>query len=92
MAEEVRAKVRVTGRVQGVFFRAETRSLARELGLSGWVRNLPDGSLEAVFEGYDVEVEKAVSWCGRGPAGARVDSVDVRYDKPEGESGFEVRY
>jgi acylphosphatase len=83
-----RARVRVRGRVQGVFFRAETRSRARSLGVSGWVRNCPDGTVEAVFEGERERVQRMVDWCGRGPAGASVDAVDVEWAQAEGEDGF----
>ena len=76
-----RARVHVRGRVQGVFFRVETRDRARSLGLSGWVRNSTDGSVEAVFEGEAERVQSMVDWCGRGPAGASVDSVDVENQK-----------
>jgi len=86
-----RAHVHVRGRVQGVFFRMETRDRARSLGLDGWVRNCPDGAVEAVFEGDRARVESMVGWCGRGPAGARVDDVDVKWEEPAGESGFAVR-
>lgn len=84
--------MKVTGRVQGVFFRAETKGLAVRLGLSGWVRNLPDGTVEAVFEGERSRVEEAVEWAGHGPAGARVDSLDLRFEEPRSDVGFEVRY
>jgi acylphosphatase len=85
-----RARVRVHGRVQGVFFRAETRDRARSLGLAGWVRNCPDGSVEAVFEGDRVRVESMVDWCGRGPSGASIDSLDVEWEQPTGEGAFTV--
>ena len=86
-----RARVRVHGRVQGVFFRAETRDRARSLGLGGWVRNCPDGTVEAVFEGERERVESMVGWCGRGPSGARVDGVDVAWEDPEGADAFRVQ-
>jgi acylphosphatase len=85
-----RARVRVHGRVQGVFFRAETRNRARSLGLSGWVRNCPDGSLEAVFEGERERVQSMVDWCGRGPSGASVERVDVGWEEAVGEDDFAV--
>jgi acylphosphatase len=85
-----RAHVVVRGSVQGVFFRAETRDRARSLGLAGWVRNAPDGTVEAAFEGHDERVELMVEWCRRGPAGARVEDVDVAWVEPEGEEGFSI--
>lgn len=86
-----RARVRVRGRVQGVYFRADARARARGLGLSGWVSNAPDGSVEAVFEGDAGQVESMIAWCGRGPSGARVDEVAVEWEEPLGERGFSVR-
>jgi acylphosphatase len=86
-----RARVRVNGSVQGVFFRVETRDRARSLGVSGWVRNLQDGAVEAVFEGPEERVESMVEWCRRGPAGARVESVDVDWEDPVREEGFAVQ-
>ena len=86
-----RVRVRASGRVQGVFFRAETRARAQSLGVAGWVANLPDGSVEAVFEGDEEPVESMVRWCGDGPDGARVDELDVVREEPEGEVGFRVR-
>jgi acylphosphatase len=86
-----RARVQVRGRVQGVFFRAEARARAESLGIAGWIRNLPDGSVEAVFEGEDERVESMVGWCRRGPSGAEVESVQVEREEPAGETGFRVR-
>ena len=80
----------VAGRVQGVFFRAETRARASSLGLDGWVRNNPDGTVEAVFEGERERIESMVDWCRRGPAHAEVENVDVAWEEPKGESGFGV--
>ena len=88
---QTRAHVLVRGRVQGVFFRSDTRDRARSLGLSGWVRNNPDGTVEAVFEGPSERVESMVRWCGRGPRDAQVAGVDVRWEEPSGEKGFSVR-
>lgn len=92
MDEKVAARARIIGRVQGVFFRAETRDTARRLGLAGWVRNLSDGSVEALFEGERREVESAVEWCGTGPPAARVVTVEVEWVEPSGLEGFEVRH
>lgn len=88
----VRAHLLVTGRVQGVFFRTETRERALNLGLAGWVRNLGSGKVEVVFEGERTTVERAVEWCRHGPPHALVESVDVRCEDPEGDSGFHIRY
>jgi acylphosphatase len=87
----VRAHVRVAGRVQGVFFRAETRDRASSLGLSGWVRNAHDGSVEAAFEGPAERVRSMVDWCRRGPALAAVEDVSVDWEEPEGEREFQIR-
>jgi acylphosphatase len=86
-----RARIIARGRVQGVFFRAEASPRARALGLTGWVSNRPDGSVEAVFEGLQESVESMVRWCEHGPAGARVDALEVTWEPPEGETAFEVR-
>ena len=86
-----RVRVLVRGRVQGVFFRAETRAWAESLGLSGSVRNLPDGAVEAVFEGDPERVESMVAWCRRGPEGASVEDVQASSQEPTGERGFDVR-
>ena len=86
-----RVRVRIQGRVQGVFFRAEARARAESLGLAGWIRNARDGSVEAVFEGDEERVRSMVDWCGRGPSGARVDDVEVEWEEPTGETGFSVR-
>jgi acylphosphatase len=90
--ERVRAHVWVRGRVQGVFFRATTAHLARERQLAGWVRNLPDGRVEAVFEGPPEAVRALVDWCHQGPPGAWVEGVEVRWESPRDEPpGFRVR-
>ncbi len=88
-----RAHVWVSGWVQGVFFRAHTRDTALSLGLRGWVKNLPDGRVEAVFEGEDDALNKMVSWCHKGPAAARVDDVEVEWEEPTGEfEDFSIAY
>ena len=83
-------RVRISGRVQGVFFRASCARRADELGLSGWVRNRPDGDLEAWFEGPDEAVEDIVAWCREGPPQARVDRVEVQAEPPRAETGFRI--
>lgn len=90
---KVRAQVLVSGRVQGVFFRSETEYEAVKRSVSGWVRNLPDGRVEAVFEGEKEAVEELVEFCRRGPRGARVSKVEVRWEEYGGEfKGFRIRY
>ncbi len=91
MANEERAHVFVSGRVQGVAFRDATRSQAEQLGLSGWVRNTQDGQVEAVFEGDPDTVQKMIEWCKSGPSSADVEDVSVENEQSEGLSGFEVR-
>jgi len=92
MADRVRAHVFVTGKVQGVYYRATTRDTADEHGVDGWVKNLDDGRVEAVFEGPESEVESMVEWCHTGSSRARVDDVAVEYENPAGVDGFEIRY
>lgn len=84
--------VRITGLVQGVFFRAWTRAEAEHGGISGWVRNCPDRSVEAHLEGESDAISRLIEKLSDGPKGARVDKVDVRDAEPEGLSGFEVRH
>lgn len=91
MAETVRMRVIVDGRVQGVFFRDSTRAEALRLGVSGWVRNLADCRVEAVFEGDAAAVASAVAWCGSGPPRALVTSLESFPEPPEGLRGFEIR-
>ncbi len=79
------------GRVQGVFFRDTARRMAQSRGLGGWVRNMPDGSVEAVFEGDAEAVESMVAWCGQGPRGALVERVEVTEEEPEGLTEFRIR-
>jgi acylphosphatase len=80
----------VAGRVQGVFYRATCAHLAREAGLGGYVRNLPDGRVEAAFEGPDEVIERLVRWCRTGPDHARVDGVEVVVETPVGDATFRV--
>jgi len=77
----------ISGRVQGVFFRMETQRSARRLGITGWVRNLPDGIVEAVLEGDQRQLEAMLAWCRRGPAHARVD--DLHVEKQANAGAFE---
>ncbi len=91
--EVKRVHVFVSGRVQGVFFRSNTKAKAEQLGIKGWVRNLKDGRVEAVFEGDDKEVEEMIEWCKKGPVYAKVEKVEVIPENYKGEfKGFEIRY
>jgi acylphosphatase len=87
----VRRRVVVHGRVQGVFFRETTRRRAETAGVAGWVRNVADGSVEAVFEGDTESVDRLVRFCEQGPRGADVEWVDISSEPPEGLSGFAVK-
>ena len=86
-----RTHVWFSGRVQGVFFRANTRKKALELGVDGWVRNLPDGRVEAVFEGDEPLVMELIDWCSKHQPYAHVDDVKIEWEEPEGLRGFEIR-
>jgi acylphosphatase len=87
----IRRRVVVHGHVQGVFFRDSAQRLAQRHGVSGWIANRWDGTVEAVFEGEPDAVDRLVEFCRSGPRGAQVDSVDVSEEDPEGLSGFTVR-
>jgi acylphosphatase len=90
---KARAHVYVSGRVQGVFFRYETKERADELGVTGWVKNLPDGRVEAVFEGEREGVEKMIDFCRVGPPGARVTKVEISWEDYKGEfQSFSIIY
>jgi acylphosphatase len=84
----IRRRVVVSGRVQGVGFRWSCRRMAEAEGVAGWCRNLPDGRVEACFEGEEAAVERAVRWCREGPSHALVTGVEVVPETPRGEAGF----
>ncbi len=86
----VRYRVLISGRVQGVFFRDTCRRLAEQNGVAGWVRNLPDGRVEAVFEGPAENVRRLVDWAHRGPRLAVVDEVAVHAERPQGLGSFRI--
>jgi acylphosphatase len=91
-SDRERAHVYVSGQVQGVFFRDSTREKAEQLGLNGWVKNLPDGRVEALFEGPSERVREMVRWCEQGPSQAEVENVDTEFEASEGDlTSFEVR-
>ena len=88
-----RVHVYISGRVQGVFFRAETQRAATDLNLTGWVKNIVDGRVEAVFEGEDEDVDKMLAWCHVGPPAARVENVEVTEETYTGEfRNFSIKY
>lgn len=93
MADKVRAHAVISGRVQGVFFRSETRKTAESNNVNGWVRNNPDGTVEAVFEGEEPDVKEVLEWCKTGSPGASVSNIDVDWENYTGEfSGFRVTH
>lgn len=93
MTDNVRAHAVITGIVQGVFFRLETRRAAEQHRVKGWVRNRSDGSVEAVFEGPQNQVDAVLRWCRQGPARSAVDRVDVNWEDFSGQySRFEITY
>ena len=90
---KVRAHILVSGRVQGVFFRSQTKHNADNHDVKGWVRNLPDGRLEAVFEGEQDAVQKLIDFCKRGPSGARVTNIDLNWETYTGTTNrFKIKY
>jgi acylphosphatase len=90
---KVRAHVVISGRVQGVFFRAHTRDFARKFNVNGWVKNRSDGKVEALLEGDQEDVKAVIDWCKDGPPGAHVSGVDVKWESYVGEfNGFEIIY
>jgi acylphosphatase len=89
--DQIRRRVVVHGRVQGVFFRDSLRRRADSHGVAGWARNRSDGAVEAVFEGRPADVERLVDFARTGPRQAEVDTVDVREEAPEGLTGFDIR-
>jgi len=89
----IRKRVFISGMVQGVNFRAYTRSVARKAGTKGWVRNLRDGRVEAVIEGEPDQVNEVIAWCKKGPPFSRVEQIQVVDEKPSGEfKDFEITY
>ena len=92
-AVRIRTRLAITGRVQGVWYRGATEAEARRLGVDGWVRNLPDGSVEALIEGEPAAVRALVEWCRTGPPGARVASVHEQQEPPGDDLvGFRIQH
>jgi acylphosphatase len=93
MKENARAHLYISGIVQGVFFRSNTRQVANSLNLTGWVRNLRDGRVEVIAEGTKNKIEQFIQWCHKGPRGASVDNVEINWENPTKEfKNFEIRY
>ena len=93
MEQKVRAHAVISGRVQGVFFRMETQRAAERCGVSGWVRNQADGTVEAVFEGDREGVSAVIDWCKKGPPLSKVKSVDISWEDYKGElKEFSITY
>ena len=93
MKDKIRAHAIISGRVQGVFFRMETMRAAQRIGVSGWVRNLRDGTVEAVFEGDKTRVDAMLNWCKQGPPHAHVTDVKVDREQYTGKfDSFEIKY
>jgi acylphosphatase len=93
MADPARVHLFVSGVVQGVFFRAHARDMARDLGLTGWVKNLADGRVEIIAEGDSEKLQRFIEWCRRGPAGSSVEDLEIRREEATGEfDGFAINY
>lgn len=95
MQENKKARIHllISGRVQGVFFRANTKQKAQKLGLMGWVKNTPDGKVEAVAEGDQEAIQRLIEWAKQGPAVAEVEQVDIDWKDYKGKfDSFEIRY
>jgi acylphosphatase len=88
-----RARIYVSGNVQGVFYRYETKKHAELHGVNGWTRNLPDGRVECLFEGEKEDVKKTIQFCRQGPPAAHVDDVDIQWERWKGEfDNFQIKY
>ena len=93
MSEKIRVHIFVSGLVQRVFFRANTVETARKLGITGWVKNSPNGQVEAIFEGDKENIQKMIEWAKKGPPNAQVDNIKVDWQEYKGEfNNFETRY
>ncbi|HET7147269.1 MAG TPA: acylphosphatase [Candidatus Nitrosopolaris sp.] len=91
--KKIRAHIFVLGKVQGVYFRQNTQIVATSHGVTGWVRNLKDGRVEVLLEGYEEDVGQVIEWCHAGPPKATVDNIDINYEKYTGEFvEFSVNY
>lgn len=88
----IRKHLFISGKVQGVTFRASTKRRARKIGVDGWVKNLSDGRVEIVVEGREEDVERLVGWCHTGPRLANIEKVEQKGEEPEGLEGFNIRH
>ena len=88
----MRVRVFISGKVQGVFYRANTKKKAQELELAGWVKNLPDGRVEAVFEGPKNRIKEMIDWCWQGSPASRVEDIEKKEEEEKGLRGFEIKY
>jgi acylphosphatase len=92
-SEFARVRLKISGRVQGVYFRASALQQAQKLGLTGWVMNCSDGSVEALAEGARAKLDELIAWCRLGPSGARVTNVAIKWESPEhGFRGFTIKH
>ena len=90
---KARAHVLISGQVQGVFFRYHTKEMAKGVGVGGWVRNLPDGRVEAVFEGEKEKIDEMIEFCRKGPPSAHVTKLEVKWEPFKGEfEDFEIQW
>jgi acylphosphatase len=93
MSEAKRVRIRIHGRVQGVFYRHNAAQKAERFGVKGWVRNHPDGSVEALLEGKEQAIQQMIKWCKEGPSGAIVEKMDLTWEPYKGEfHNFQIRY
>lgn len=91
MSNVRRVHILVSGMVQGVFFRHSARQLAEKLGLVGWIRNNPDGTVEALAQGEKKSLEEFIAWCKKGPSASQVEKVDIEWDDKQGDhNDFEI--
>ncbi len=88
-----RLYLRISGKVQGVYFRSSAQDKARELGLAGWVKNMPDGTVETVAEGEEEKLKEYMHWCEKGPSSAWVEGIDEKWEEATGEfEGFNIKH
>jgi acylphosphatase len=89
-SEIIRTHLIISGKVQGVGYRYYTAQQAKKLGITGWVKNLPDGRVEAIFEGTQQTITEMINWCRQGPSAAQVTDITINHEKPQGHKKFEI--